>query len=376
MDLAVTILREIWLTTVEMAPWLLLGLLIAGLIHLFLPEGFIRRYLGGGRFGAVLRAVLIGVPMPLCSCGVVPAALGLKKDGASNGASMGFLISTPQTGVDSILVSATFLGWPFAIFKVLSAFISGLLGGVVVNATESGGSPTEPEPEKAAPCCCGNNSGKTAQRSWGDIFKFGFVELLGDFYRWLAFGIVAAGIIAALVPQDSLKEYWWAQGVSGLLAMLIISLPMYICATASVPLAASLVVAGMSPGAALVLLMAGPATNVATIAIIGRSFGRKNAVIYLVTVAVVSILAGWFFDSVLSAAPPATEHMHNALPMALQITAAVILVSAMLVLAARDVAKWMRRSRRTADSQDSCCHTDPGQEDDAKLHQIGTSGHR
>ncbi|MBN1846749.1 MAG: permease, partial [Sedimentisphaerales bacterium] len=138
MDTIRTLLAETWQIVRELSPWLLFGMLLAGILHVLLPAGFIRRHLGGSRLASVLKAVAAGVPLPLCSCGVIPTAIGLRKDGASKGAVTGFLISTPQTGVDSILVSATFLGWPFALFKVVSALVSGCVGGWLVNLTENG----------------------------------------------------------------------------------------------------------------------------------------------------------------------------------------------------------------------------------------------
>ncbi|MCH9022167.1 MAG: SO_0444 family Cu/Zn efflux transporter [Planctomycetes bacterium] len=328
----------------EVAPWLIFGLLLAGGLHVLLPEGFISRHLGGSRLGNVFKAVAVGVPMPLCSCGVIPAAIALKKEGASDGASMGFLISTPQTGVDSILVSAAFLGWPFAFFKVISALVSGLVGGLLVNLLKRPNSP-ENAPASSGHCCANGVEEKKGTRGWKDIFIFGFSQLLRDIYRWLIVGILAAALISTFLPDEALSQYWWSQGVAGLFAILIISLPMYICATASVPLAASLVLAGMSPGAALVLLMAGPVTNVATIGTVYRTFGIKVVGVYLGTVIVMSLVMGFAFDQLLTTGiPQASEHLHS-LPAWFQSSAAVILIGFIIFFVVSDLWKKLRPTK-------------------------------
>ena len=352
-----TFLNQFWHLMEELSPWLLFGLLLAGLLHVLLPTGFIRRHLGGRRFVNVLKAVLVGVPMPLCSCGVIPTAIGLKKDGASDGAATGFLISTPQTGVDSILVSASFLGWPFAIFKVLSAFVSGLIGGLLVNAVDGTKDNVQPENKNTQPCCSKGKSAapeQTNKRQWREIFSFGLMQLLRDIYRWLIVGVVVAALISILIPAGKLQEIPWTQGFPGMIMMLLISLPMYICATASVPLAASLVIAGMSPGAALVLLMAGPTTNVATMGAILRSFGKKVLTIYLATVAVMSITLGLLFDWLLLDISTELGHVHP-LPNWLESGSALVLIGFLAYLAAADIGKFLKSQKKPH----SCCNSKP-----------------
>ena len=373
METFYTYLNQLWHLMNELSPWLLFGLLLAGILHVLLPTGFIRRHLGGRRFVNVLKAVLVGVPMPLCSCGVIPTAIGLKKDGASDGAAMGFLISTPQTGVDSILVSASFLGWPFAIFKVLSAFVSGLIGGLLVNAADGSENKPQTENKTAQSCCCSkdepeipgaqqmlnmqnqsNAPEKTNSRHWREIFSFGLVQLLRDIYRWLIVGVVVAALISTLIPAGRLQEIPWTQGLPGMIMMLLISLPMYICATASVPLAASLVIAGMSPGAALVLLMAGPTTNIATMGAILRSFGKKVLTIYLATVALMSITMGLLFDWLLLDISTELGHVHP-LPGWLESGAALVLIGFLVYFAATDIGKFLKPKKKTH----SCCNSKP-----------------
>jgi uncharacterized membrane protein YraQ (UPF0718 family) len=348
MAIVLTFLNHCWLTTLEIAPWMLLGSMLAGALHVFLPEGFIQRHLGQHRFTDIFKAVAIGVPMPLCSCGVIPAAIGLKKEGASDGASIGFLISTPQTGVDSILVSAIFLGWPFALFKVVTALLSGLIGGLLTNLMRKDHDVIETTSPKT--CCNTVAKDKPAKKHFIiAILRFGIFDLLQDIYRWLIVGIAIAALISTLIPMDRLSGLWWTQGIPGLLTMLIISLPMYICATASVPLAASLVLAGMSPGAALVLLMAGPTTNVATICVILRTFGKNIVLIYLGTVIGVSLLSGYLFDGLLGQTSVTKVLHEHADPSWPAFTSAAILVAILTYLLARDLQKWHQRHKTLAE---------------------------
>ena len=251
MEIVKNIFTEIWHIMLELSPWLLFGMLLAGILHVLLPSGFIRRHLGGSKFSSVFKAVAVGVPMPLCSCGVIPTAIGLHKDGASKGAATGFLISTPQTGVDSILVSATFLGWPFAIFKVISALLSGLIGGLFVNYTENGrkGKVNSNKTTEIKNCCSSEKPSPPGTEELQDsssasaagllikikeALSFGLLQLLGDIYKWLIVGILAAALINAFISPGELHNVAWTQGLLGMLAMLLISLPMYVCATASV----------------------------------------------------------------------------------------------------------------------------------------------
>jgi len=367
MDMIHNYLNALWDILLELAPWLLFGLLLAGVLHVLLPTSFIRRHLGRRRFSSVLKAVAVGVPLPLCSCGVIPTAIGLKRDGASDGAAAGFLISTPQTGLDSILVSASFLGLPFALFKVVSALVSGLVGGILVNLTEPshphrhGETTNQPNTTTEIPnppCCCHNTPAPatdtcchdaaptakpcfpptpdTTTRHWHDIFRFGLIDLLGDFYRWLIIGTLAAALITTFVPPGRLETIPWTQGLPGMIAMLLVSLPLYICATASVPLAASLVVAGMAPGSALVLLMAGPTTNIATMGAILHTFGKRVLALYLATVATMSITLGLTFDWIIGSAPTHAGHIHP-LPDWLNTLAALTLLTLIAYHITRDL---------------------------------------
>lgn len=282
MDLFLT---NAWDVMLQLAPWLFLGAAVSGLIHVFLPSDFIQRHLTGR--GSVAKAVVLGVPLPLCSCGVIPAGLGLKKDGASDGASVGFLISTPQTGVDSILVAAAFLGWPFALFKVAAAAITGMVGGVL---TESIGGESKPYNAHSSEHNHGHHSG------W-EAFLHHAEDLIKPIWGWLVFGIFVSAGIATWIPTEGLTEMAAWGPVVAMLVMLVISLPLYVCATASVPIAAALVAGGMPTGAALVFLMAGPASNVATIGTIQGAFGGRILLIYLGTIVVGSVGLGMAYDA-------------------------------------------------------------------------------
>ena len=330
---------SIWYILLELAPWLLVGLAIAGLLHGLLPANFVRRQLRG-RWG-VAKAVLLGVPMPLCSCSVIPTGLGLKKDGASDGASVGFLISTPQTGVDSILVSASFLGLPFALFKVATAAFTGLLGGWLVDAT--GGSDESHDladlPTEHA----------RSRRGFGSMWEHS-VELLRTVWGWLVIGILISATLESLLPPQALASLNVYGGVLAALLALVISLPLYVCATASVPIAAALIANGMPAGAALVFLMAGPASNIATIGAVYRGFGGRVLAIYFGTVAICSVAFGLLFDSVLSTSGKiGPAHQRGAW---WEVLTAALLIAVLAWFAADDLRGLLRRRTSSAPSAD------------------------
>ncbi len=285
--------QNLWQVFLELSPSLLLGLLLAGLLHVYLPKGLVRRGMSRPDLRSAWRASLIGVPMPLCSCGVVPAALALKNEGASKGATTSFLISTPQTGVDSVLVSASFLGWPFAIFKLVAAFVTGLAGGALVNRFTR----HEPQPPPADSSQRANDKGESKPMK---ALRYAVYDLLGAIDLWILAGVIAAALITTLVPPDYFSDQAWSAGIVGMLVVLAISLPLYVCTTGSVPIAASLIAAGMPAGSALVFLMAGPATNIATIGAVYRALGGRVLAIYLLTVALMSIGFGLGFNFLLA----------------------------------------------------------------------------
>jgi hypothetical protein len=328
-------------TMLELSPWFLLGMAVAGLLHGLLPRNFIKQQLRG-RF-AVVKAVALGVPLPLCSCGVIPAGLGLKRDGASNGASLGFLISTPQTGVDSILVSATFLGWPFALFKVFAAAATGLIGGMIADRL-----PDEDAPERDLGAVEAAN--QEQERGLRAMVEHAH-DLLASIWRWLVFGVVVSALINTFLPVGTLEVFADAGPLWAGFMVLLISLPLYVCATASVPIAAALVANGMPVGAALVFLMAGPATNVATIGAIYRGFGGRQLFFYLFVLIVGSLGFGLLFDWAIS--PLAVAQPHGESHATWWAVASAVLLSALIArLAFQDLLGWLR-GRFGASNRDS-----------------------
>ena len=319
-------LASLWDTAQELAPWLFLGALISALIHRFLPPGFIGKHLSG--YGGVMKAVVLGVPLPLCSCGVIPTGVGLKKEGASDGSSIAFLISTPQTGIDSVLVSAAFLGWPFALFKVASATVTGIAGGALVELTDQ---------ESRAGAVAAGTVTATQQPGWKAALEHG-IQLIRSIWGWLVAGMLLSAAIEVMIPET------WLASLSGgwsSLAALALSIPLYVCATASVPIAAALVAGGLPLGAALVFLMAGPATNAATIGAVRKEFGGRATAIYLGTVVLGSIGLGTCFDFLLS---PAVAASHGGMEHQTWwgTASAVLLAISIGFFAAEDMARWLR----------------------------------
>ncbi len=303
-DILIGILLASWQLLVEAAPFVLFGFLAAGLLKAFVPEDFIARQLGGSSFGSVIKASLFGVPLPLCSCGVIPAAIGLRKQGAGNGASAAFLISTPETGIDSIAITYALLDPIMTVMRPLAAFFTATVTGLCINLLPADQSLPPDAAEHHSDSCCSSTCCKAHQvlpqnlkQRLGAGLKFAFDDLLGDIGKWLLIGILVSGIISFFVPE-SFFDHYLNDEYSSLLTMLLISIPIYICASASTPIAATLVLKGLSPGAALVFLLAGPATNAATLTVIGRFWGKKVTAIYLASIACCSLLAGWLVNRI------------------------------------------------------------------------------
>jgi uncharacterized protein len=274
----------------EMAPYLLLGFFFAGLLHLLFPKKKVRKYMGKNNFRSIMNASLLGVPLPLCSCGVIPTAVSFYKHGASKPSTVSFLISTPQTGVDSIFVTYSLLGLPFAIIRPIVAFATGIFGGVLAGKIDKGKDDT---------IQAGNNDSDELPSGFfpkiREMFRYSFIEFLQDISNWLIIGLLIAALISVFVPDNFFADKI-PNSFVGMILILIIAIPVYICATASVPVAAALMLKGLSPGAALVLLMAGPATNAATITMIGKILGKKSLFSYLGAIITGAILSGLFID--------------------------------------------------------------------------------
>ncbi len=313
----------------EMAPYLLLGFALAGVLHGFVPRKAIGRHLGGETLLASFKASLIGVPMPLCSCGVIPTGVGLRKRGASRAATVSFLISTPQTGVDSMIVTYGFFGWVMAIFRPVAAFVSGVLGGLAVLLVKPGA--REEEWNKHHLHSEDALAEADERRSFGEKlaggYDFAFKELLGDIAFWLIVGILLAGVISTAIPDDFFAGNLGG-GIGAMLVMMLIGLPLYVCSTASVPIAAVLMTKGISAGAAFVFLMTGPATNAATMLVIARDLGTRVLGVYLVSIAGFALVFGLGLDYLLAQTGltiTTPEHLHEHGPSWWQWAAAAVL---------------------------------------------------
>ncbi len=313
-------LDSFWQLSVAISPYLFLGIIAAGLLHEIIPTTTIKKHLGDKSFLSVLKATLLGVPLPVCSCGVIPLASSIKKSGASKGATLSFLISTPETGVDSIFATYGIFGWIFTIYKVISAIIISLVAGLLVNLFDKD-EKREEGAEKSSDCCstssCCNKDNKEEFQerkkfSFVGVFKY-MVMLFRDIAKPLFFGLIIGALVTTLMPdnlESILKEYGW---LSYALA-LIIGLPMYVCATASLPIAAALMLSGVSAGAAFVFLTAGPATNTVTMVFVKKLLGGKTLSIYLLTIALGSILFGLLLDAILGKNginPSSLVHIHT-----------------------------------------------------------------
>lgn len=285
----------------EMAPYLLFGFLIAGLMHAFIPGTIYSHYLARQNFKSVALATLFGIPLPLCSCGVIPTAMSLRREGASKGATTAFLIATPQTGVDSIIATYSLMGLPFAIIRPIAALVTALLGGQTVNLTEGAKSIAQKEKEIDTDCkfdCCSCEKPRTFIDKLKEALHYAFVDMMQDIGKWLVIGLIVAGLITVFVP-DSAFEIFKDNTLASMLLVLCIAVPMYLCATGSIPIAVALMMKGLTPGAGLVLLMAGPACNMASILVINKVLGRKTLITYLASIITGAVGFGLIIDHVL-----------------------------------------------------------------------------
>ncbi|KZN65570.1 SO_0444 family Cu/Zn efflux transporter [Pseudoalteromonas luteoviolacea] len=410
------LIENFWQLFVVSAPWLMLGLLLAGLLNVFIPKNFLQRHLGKEGLWTTVKAALIGAPMPLCSCGVIPAAIGLRRAGGSKSATTAFLVSTPETGVDSISVSYALLGPFMAIIRPIAAVASAITAGLLVGRDKQVNEPLEAaqSEEKTSSCCgtekhvappvaktscCSTDAATVAQvnscksvavetsccetkqpvvpssvhhhsqkeqthtsqsccehdtepkkadaccstqlpvvPSFGNKLwqatKFSCNKLLSDTMVWLLIGIFFAALVQTYVPTEFLAQ--WGDGILAMLVVILISIPMYICATASTPIAAGLLLAGVSPGAVLVFMLAGPATNVATIGVVAKELGQRAVAAYIVAVIGVAIVFGFLTDYLVLQfgfeVAPMVGHEHEVLPIWLSQVSALVLAALMLRL--------------------------------------------
>lgn len=302
----------------EMAPYLLLGFFIAGLLRVFVPKTLYSKHLAPRNMKSVVKAAALGVPLPLCSCGVIPTAVGLRKEGASHGACTGFLIATPQTGVDSIIATYSLMGLPFAVVRPLAALFTAVFGGWLTNTyarEDEQHSEAQAADNGHNRCNCGHDSEEhlhahhcscehdhESSQSFGgkmrEALDYAFVDMMQDVGKWLVIGLLIAALITVAVPNDwlaALHEY----KLLNMLLVLAVAIPMYVCATGSIPIAVSLMAKGLTPGAALVLLMAGPAVNSASMLVIGKVFGRRTLWLYILSIVIGAVVFGLGIDYLL-----------------------------------------------------------------------------
>ena len=305
MDFVVNMLAESWRLLLESSIYIIFGLLIGGLLKVFLNPGFVARHLGGGKFKSVFKAAMLGVPIPLCSCAALPAAASLKRQGANNGALTAFLISTPESGVDSMAVTYALMDPVMTLARPVSAFVTASAAGVIENFFGGANSRRQVDPDLSCTidgCCDGvdcepeqHNGHHTFWEKLRAGLRYAGVTLWGDIAAWFLMGLILAGVITALVPREMMTALLGG-GLGSMLIMLVVGVPMYICATASTPVAAALILGGASPGAALVFLLVGPATNVTSLTVLLGLLGKRATAIYLVVLSVMAVLCGLAVD--------------------------------------------------------------------------------
>jgi uncharacterized membrane protein YraQ (UPF0718 family) len=341
-----------WGTLYDAGFYVIFGLLAAGLIHLFISRDWLVRHLGGRGFGSVLKAALLGAPMPLCSCSVLPAACALRSKGAGRGATVSFLISTPETGVDSIALTWALMGPIMAIVRPVAAIATAMAAGFIETLRDR----HEPPAKVARPLCtiCNSNDCEHIARPtrWSRFWTFVLYDMGDDLGPSLALGLVAAGIMGILIPDNFFEQYLGSPWTA-MLVMLAVGLPMYVCATASTPMAAVLVAKGLNPGAALVFLLAGPATNFATMLVVSRMLGKASAAIYVGTIAAMSLACGAVFDLIVGAlnVNVISGEAHELVPPWLLTAGAVVL----MVFLVFSLSRWAWRHSPWRPAMAACC---------------------
>jgi uncharacterized protein len=320
----IDILKEVWMLFLEMAPYLMIGMFFAGLLHVFFTKEMVVKYIGKNNVWSVIKASLFGVPLPLCSCGVIPSSVFLSKSGASRSSVVSFLISTPQTGIDSIIATYGMLGWVFAIFRPIAAFAMGIIGGIAAMFIKEEPKPKEPVRKNYFSLQLATPDGSMSPVPQSDqrismksrmrsMFYYGFVEFLDDIVLQFIVGLVISGLIAYFVPDSFFSKSAVGSGILGMLIMIAIGAPMYVCATASIPIAMTLMMKGFSPGTAFVFLAVGPATNAASFSIIMKVLGNKTAFTFLAAISISSIAFGYLLDFLFDTFHLPLFHNHEAM---------------------------------------------------------------
>lgn len=315
----INFLQSFWFQLGKMSPYLLFGFAVAGAMRVLIPTSFVQKHLGGKGIWPIIKSSLFGVPLPLCSCGVIPVAMSLRKRGASKGATVAFLLSTPQTGVDSIFVTYSLLGLVFTIFRPVIALITGVIGGVAVDLFDK---KTEIITESAD-----NDDSAEQKNKFLTGMRHGFFVLPRDIGTAMLIGLLIAAFISVIVPDDFFAEKI-GTGFGAMILMMLMGIPVYVCATASVPIAAAMIAKGLTPGAAFVFLMTGPATNAATFVTIWKILGSRTAIIYVLSVAVCALSAGFLLDTMFTGLGKDVQgHYHNMAATPLEHISAAILLA-------------------------------------------------
>ncbi|ROL61492.1 permease [Bacteroidetes/Chlorobi group bacterium ChocPot_Mid] len=371
------ILKETLLLFIEMAPYMMLGLIFVGLLNLFFNKDLIIKHIGKNNFMSVFKAALFGIPLPLCSCGVVPSAVYMSKNGASKGSVVSFLIATPQTGIDSIIATYGMLGWIFAIFRPFAALIMGIVGGTVVrflkleksNSKYVGDASNLNDKINSSNAFalakndeCNDNCStiiKTKSSKSKQFFQYSFVEFLDDISFQFIIGLFISGLIAFMIPDNFFQESTINNGIAGMLLMILVGVPMYVCATASIPIAVTLMMKGFSPGVAFVFLAVGPATNAASFTIIMNTLGKKIAIVYVLMISITAILFGLLLDLIINTfninIHTMMSHSHNhegMIPIELQwLTSIIFFILLLASLYRKFIKSKIIKKEETVDSK-------------------------
>jgi len=326
MELLLKFIENILILANSMSLFVLLGLLIAGVLKELIPADFISRHLGGGKVSSVIKATLLGIPMPVCSCSVIPLAKSLQKEGANKGAVQSFLIATPITGADSIMATYSFFGWIFTLYRVVTSVFIAIVAGILQNSMDEqesaaqkprfglkpsgmvsqrnstfAASVTIPQGDTCCDtgACCDDKAAdrRVSKESFSpvQVLRYAFVTLFGDIYFSLFVGILLGAVFGTLLPKELLAPLF-SHPFLTYIAVLVIAMPMYVCATASLPIAAAFLLSGMSAGGAFVFLSAGPATNSVTMGVVAQMFGKRSLLLYLGVISLLSILFGYLYD--------------------------------------------------------------------------------
>ena len=283
--------------TLLAAPWLLFGLVVAGLVKGLVPETVIQHWLSGTGFMATLRAAILGLPLPMCSCGAIPTALTLHRGGAGRGPTTSFLIGTPGAGLDSLSITLALMGPFMMVARAVGAVVAAVSTGLLTALSQPASSAAQPESATVGDCCgggCDSEAVATGAPGLRHGLRYAFSDMLDDISLWIVIGLAFAGLLMTLTPPEGLAVL--GNGIAPMLLMAVIGVPLYLCAAATTPVAAALMLEGLSPGTALVLMLAGPVTSLATLGVFRREMGVTAVGLYLAGIIVSTVCVGLATD--------------------------------------------------------------------------------